>query len=42
MFNLFNTENLGGYTGNRLSTLFGQPTFALPPFQGQLGLRFDF
>ena len=42
MFNLFNTDNLGGYDGNMRSSFFGQPRFALPPFQGQLGLRFDF
>ncbi len=42
MFNLLNTTNHGGYTGNQRSVLFGKPTFALPPFQGQLGIRFDF
>ncbi|MCA1563384.1 MAG: TonB-dependent receptor, partial [Acidobacteria bacterium] len=42
MFNLFNTKNFGGYQGNQRSVLFGQPTFALAPFQGQLGIRFDF
>jgi len=42
MFNLTNTTNYGGYDGNMRSTFFGQPRFALPPFQGQLGVRFDF
>jgi outer membrane receptor protein involved in Fe transport len=42
MFNLTNTKNLGGYDGNMRSTFFGQPRFALPPFQGQLGVRLDF
>jgi hypothetical protein len=42
MFNLTNTTNYGGYDGNMRSSFFGQPRFALPPFQGQLGLRFDF
>ena len=41
-FNLFNTRNYGGYIGNRRAVNFGQPTVALPPFQGQLGLRIDF
>ena len=41
-FNLFNTRNYGGYIGNQLAVNFGQPTVALPPFQGQLGLRIDF
>ncbi len=42
MDNLFNTVNYGGYIGNMRSTSFGKPTFALSPFQGQLGLRFNF
>lgn len=42
MDNIFNTVNYGGYNGNMKSKLFGQPTFALTPFQGQLGLRFNF
>ena len=42
MFNLTNTTNYGGYDGNMRSTFFAQPRFALPPFQGQLGVRFDF
>jgi hypothetical protein len=42
MFNLTNTKNFGGYDGNMRSSFFGQPRFALPPFQGQLGVRFDF
>ena len=42
MFNLFNTVNFGNYDNNMRSTRFGQPRFAAAPFQGQLGLRFDF
>ena len=42
MFNLTNAKNLGGYDGNLRSSFFGQPRFALPPFQGQLGVRLDF
>ncbi len=42
MFNLLNTKNYGGYNGNMRSTAFGKPGYALAPFQGQLGLRFDF
>ena len=42
MFNLFNTVNYGGYDGSMRSTRFGQPRFAYAPFQGQLGIRFDF
>ena len=42
MFNVTNTENFGGYDGNMRSSFFGQPRFALPPFQGQLGVRVDF
>ena len=42
MFNLLNTTNYGGFEGNMRSTRFGQPRFALAPFQGQLGVRFDF
>ena len=42
MFNLTNSKNLGGYDGNMRSSFFGQPRFALPPFQGQLGVRLDF
>ncbi len=42
MFNLFNTKNFGGFDGNMISARFGQPRFALAPFQGQLGLRVDF
>jgi outer membrane receptor protein involved in Fe transport len=42
MFNLTNTKNFGGFDGNMRSTFFGQPRFALPPFQGQLGVRLDF
>jgi hypothetical protein len=42
MFNLTNTRNLGGYDGNMRSSFFGQPRFALPPFQGQLGVRLNF
>ncbi|MCA1585765.1 MAG: hypothetical protein LC791_13690, partial [Acidobacteria bacterium] len=42
MFNVLNTTNYGGYDGNMASQQFGRPRFALPPFQGQLGLRLDF
>jgi carboxypeptidase family protein/TonB-dependent receptor-like protein len=42
MFNLFNTVNYGNYIGNQKSVNFGQPTVALAPFQGQLGVRLDF
>ncbi|HYU78380.1 MAG TPA: hypothetical protein VEK56_05305, partial [Vicinamibacterales bacterium] len=42
MFNLTNAKNYGGYIGNQRSPDFGKPTYALPPFQGQLGVRFDF
>lgn len=42
MFNLTNSKNLGGYDGNMRSSFFGQPRFALPPLQGQLGVRLDF
>jgi hypothetical protein len=42
MFNVFNTVNYGGYNGNMRSVSFGQPSFALAPFQGQIGLRYDF
>jgi hypothetical protein len=42
MFNLFDTVNYGGYVGNMVSTNFGRPTYALAPFQSQIGIRFDF
>jgi len=42
MFNLTNMANYGGYDGNLRSSFYGQPRFALPPFQGQLGIRLDF
>ena len=42
MFNLFNTVNYGNYIGNQKAVNFGQPTVALAPFQGQLGVRLDF
>jgi hypothetical protein len=42
MFNLTNRVNYGGFTGNQTSPNFGQPTYALSPFQGQLGVRVDF
>jgi hypothetical protein len=42
MFNLTNAKNYGGYIGNQRSPDFGKPTYALSPFQGQLGIRFDF
>ena len=42
MFNLFNTVNSGIYIGNQKAVNFGQPTVALAPFRGQLGVRLDF
>ena len=42
MFNLFNTVNYGNYIGNQKAVNFGQPTVALAPFQGQLGVRLNF
>ncbi len=42
MFNLTNAKNYGGHIGNQRSPDFGQPTYAVSPFQGQLGIRFDF
>jgi hypothetical protein len=42
MNNLFNTANYGVYQGNMLSVNSGKPTFAMTPFQGQLGVRVDF
>jgi hypothetical protein len=42
MFNLFNTANLSDFNGNEQAATFGQARAALPPFQGQLGLRFTF
>jgi hypothetical protein len=42
MSNLFNTINYGVYQGNMRSVNFGRPDFAMTPFQGQLGVRFDF
>jgi hypothetical protein len=42
MFNLFNSVNYTGYNGNMRAVNFGQPTLAMAPFQGQLGVRIDF
>jgi hypothetical protein len=42
MFNLFNSKNLISYQGSTSSSKFGQPSSALDPFQGQLGLKFTF
>jgi hypothetical protein len=42
MNNLFNTVNYAGYQGNMKSVSFGQPSYALTPFQGQIGFRLDF
>jgi hypothetical protein len=42
MNNVFNTVNYGGYTGNMRSVRFGEPSYALTPFQGQIGVRFNF
>ena len=42
MFNVFNTENLADFNGNERASTFRQARSALPPFQGQFGLRFTF
>jgi hypothetical protein len=42
MFNVTNRVNYGGYVGNQRSTNFGKPSYAMAPFQGQFGVRFDF
>ncbi len=42
MFNLFNTVNYNNYVGAVRSQFYLQPTQALAPFQGQLGVRFSF
>ncbi len=42
MFNVTNRVNYGGYVGNQRSTNFGKPSYALPPFQAQFGIRLDF
>ena len=46
LFNLFNHDNFGGYTGQVDSANFGRPTAAsgnaYVPRSGQLGFRFDF
>jgi hypothetical protein len=42
MFNVFNNANLSDYNGNEQAATFRQARSALPPFQGQLGLRFTF
>jgi hypothetical protein len=42
MFNVFNRANLSDYNGNQQATTFGQARSALPPFQGQLGVRLMF
>ena len=42
MFNLFNTANLTDFNGNERAVTFRQARAALPPFQGQFGLRFTF
>lgn len=41
MDHITNTVNYGGFIGNEKSTSFGKPTYALTPFQGQLGARFN-
>ena len=42
MYNVFNTVNFLQYTGNMRSSLFGRPSAARDPFQGQIGARFTF
>jgi hypothetical protein len=42
MFNLRNAVNYGGFIGNMRSPDFGRPSYAVSPFQGQLGIRVDF
>jgi hypothetical protein len=42
MFNVFNRANLSDYNGNERATTFRQARSALPPFQGQLGIRLMF
>lgn len=41
-FNVTNTANPTAYVGNVRSTLFGQPTAALPGRRMQLNVRFKF
>jgi len=42
MYNVFNTVNFLQYTGNMRSSLFGNPSQARDPFQGQIGLKLTF
>src|SRR5262249_27262491 len=42
MYNVFNTVNFLQYTGNMKSSLFGKPSQARDPFQGQIGLKLTF
>jgi len=42
MYNVFNTVNFLQYTGNMRSSLFGKPSAARDPFQGQIGAKFSF
>jgi hypothetical protein len=42
MFNVFNRANLSDYNGNERAATFRQARSALPPFQGQLGVRLTF
>jgi len=42
MYNVFNTVNFLSYTGNMKSSLFGKPSGARDPFQGQIGAKVNF
>jgi hypothetical protein len=42
MFNVFNRANLSDYNGNERAATFRQARSALPPLQGQLGVRLTF
>lgn len=42
MFNVFNRASLSDYNGNERAATFRQARSALPPFQGQLGVRLTF
>jgi hypothetical protein len=42
VFNLFNTTNLNGFVGNRLSPYFGTATSAAPPRRIELGASISF
>ena len=42
MFNVFNRANLSDYNRNERAATFRQARSALPPFQGQVGVRLTF